>query len=324
MKKVFLLSIGLAALALTGCGGGSKKIATVNGETISEEEFINWLQFKPKVNVVLANGQVAEASVSETLGYQALQDLIRNKLIMQYAKDKNVMPTEADIDKEIAFRRKQNPQFLANLTGAGLSVAQVKDQMKIELARERVLTSGIEVTNLEVDSYIKRNPKEFKTPAMCDMLWVFVRSKDKKAKVDTALHSMQAFGTVASRYSDFEGGANNGRFPQNEIEGMNPLIREKVVNKVPENATSEWIQLQDGWAKFYVEKKTPSKEITIDETVKENVRRRIAMQQGVSAIDLDSRLLERMKKSEIEVSKAGLKERWKVAMDRLNSLNLDK
>jgi len=324
MKKFALISLGLslAALSMTGCGG-AKKIATVNGVAITEEEYLDYIQFKPKVNVVLANGNVAEANVAETLGYQAMQDLVRNKLILQLAADDRVSPTEKDVNDEIEFQKKRNPGFLANLTSLGLTLKQIKQQIEVDLARERILSKGVEVSNLEIDNYIQKNKAQFIRPATSEMLWIFVKSANKKKLVDQDLLAGQAFGTVASRYSEFDGGKEGGKFPTTVIDQMNPIVKDKVANVLRDNQTSDWLQLQDGFAKFYVEKYTKPSSVKIDDSMRSQIKRQIAVQQGMGAIDLDSRLLERMKKSKIDVSKAGLKERWKQAMDKLEAIQLD-
>src|SRR5690349_18238479 len=89
---------GAALLGLAGCqGGGGSNVASINGEPITMEQFHKYLEAKPEVQVVLENGEVANARVSETLAYQALQDLIRQRMIVQLAKDMKLNPTDDEV-----------------------------------------------------------------------------------------------------------------------------------------------------------------------------------------------------------------------------------
>lgn len=309
------------ALSQFGCGGGStaaggSELAVVNGDHISMDELYKHLETKQKVKVLTNNGP-AEANVAESLTFQGLQDLIVNQIIIQIAKDEGVYPTEQEVLKELDYQKKLNPNFLPQLTQSGMTVDRIKQQLTLELAKEKILTKGVTVTPQEAEDFIKANPKQFTEPATADLLWVFVKSDAAKAKVDQAILAGQTFSMVATQNSEFPGArSSQGRFPQRRVDQM-PVELQKLVNATVEGRpTGTWLKLSDGFAKFYVEKKTAEKPIVWTPEKKEGVRRSIAKQRGALAIDLSRRVQEKLAKSKIDVKAKQMSEMWKKAFDR--------
>ncbi len=320
MKSVGIGLISVLALMMVGCGNkGGGSLATVNGEAISQDKFNKYLTFKPQVNVVASNGQVAQAQVAETLGYQAFQDLLRQSLITQLAKDEKLYPTNEEIESEVKFLKKQNANFITQLNGVGLNLQEIKEAVAVDMCRERILTKGIKISNVEVDLYIEKNPKQFIEPSTADLRWVFVKTSDLREKVNSELKAGQTFSSVAARYSQFQGAKEGGRFPQRVVASMNPQVQQLVQKHQPGQLT-DWIRLSDGWAKFYVEAKTPAKKVKIDDTVREALRRQIALNRGLQAVDLDARLLAKMKSSDIVVTDRSLKTKWEASLKQLEEI----
>lgn len=279
------------------------------------DDFHKYLEGKTRVRVQTANGP-AVAVVAESLAFQALQDMIARQVTLQMARDEGVYPSDQDVLKELEFRKKLEPNFLQKLTQNGLTVDRIKSTLALELARENLVTKGITVTPKDADDYIKANPKMFMEPAYADLLWVFVKDPAKKAKVDEALKAGQAFSVVAVQQSDFPNAREQGgRFPQRNVSVMQAPLQ-KMVNATAEGQTTGWLDLQDGFAKFYVEKKTPAKPMEMTPERKELVRRQLAQQRGLQAVDIEKRVLDKLLTSKVDVKERTLTEAWKRAFDR--------
>lgn len=321
LNKALLIFAALGAIgALSGCGssgGGAGATAlSVNGENITKDQLMTYLSKKPTVRVSTQSG-VVEAQVSEPLDFQALQDMIGQRVIMQLAKDEGVYPDSNAVAKELEFRKKMNPLYIKELTANGIDMATIKDNLALELARENLLTKGITVTAQEAEDYIKKNPNQFTEPASVDMLWVFVKTKSRQAAVDNEIASGQSFGSIAVRYSEFQGAQESGgRFPQRKIADLTPQLR-KIVEAAAAGKVTDWLSLSDGYAKFFIEKKTPAKPMVLDADKKELVRRSIARGRGEQATDLPKRVLDKIKQSDIKVNDPTLAEGWKKAFEKL-------
>lgn len=307
---------GAAAVGLiSGCGkSGGATIATVNGDKITEEDFMNYLKTKDRIRVVTQSG-VAEARVADTLAYQALEDLVLRRVVLQLAKDEGVEPTDAEVLAEIEFRKKLNPSFVTQLTSNGMTLDRIKEQLKIDLATERLLTKGITVGESEVDKFIKDNKLDV-SPATADLVWVFVTSEAKKTEVENQLRSGQNFSTVARSLSEARDVADtNARYGIRVVSQM-PQQLQDVVSKTNESSTTDWISGDGGWAKFFVEKKTAEKKEAVTPEKKEYWKRELAKNQGSKAKDLGKRLADYLFGSTVNVEPKDLKGQWEKAFER--------
>lgn len=324
LRKFSLLSgLGVAAaIVLSGCGGSkSQTLATVNGDQITMDQFYAYLEAKPEVQVVLENGQVATARVSETLAFQALQELIRQRIILQLAKDDKLAPTPKDIENEVQFQRGREPNFILNLRERGLTTDQMKESLAVDLAKERLLSKGIEFSDADVDAFIKANPQRFVRPAAVEAKWIFVKTDSDKRVVDRELQSGSSFSSVARRYSkDPNAKQNLGYFPRTDVDNLPPDIQ-KPLKETAIGRESGWIKLSDGWAKFSVDKRTAPEKIVMNKFEKEWLKRQLIMQKGLQNNDLDRKLLDKLKTSEINVAYAELQTPWKNAFNRLKEVD---
>jgi len=311
------VALATAALVMTGCSrGGGNKLATVNGDSISLDEFYQYLEIKPTVRVMV-NGQATDAQVADTIGFQAFQDLIGQKLLLQMAADENLIPNDADVTKELDFQKKLNPQLVDQLRARGMDLTQIKDSLKIDLSRERLMTKGVKVTEADVDDFIKKNPDTFTEPATIDMLWIFITDIRKQKDIDSELESGQGFSTVALRYSEDPNAREaQGRFPV-RVQSQIPQVVLAQVQNLPAGKSTGWFKANNGWCKCYVDSKKPAKPIQIDAVKRELVKRQVALQRGRQSIDLGKRLADRLKTAKIEVVYEAMKAPWKEVVKKL-------
>lgn len=303
---------GLIALAAAGCSPkapAEEVVATINGETIPMKEYYSRLERKTRVTVNGPQGP-QPASIVGTVGSQMIQDLINERILLQLAKEDNAIPTEADIKAEIDQQEKDNPKFVSTLASQGVSLEEIKHQIKMALVQERLISKGIVVTAPQVDEYIKSNPTRFTDPEKASMLWIALNDATKKALVDKDLKSGQDFRTVALRYTEPAAARQNGAVFPNEIVDQLPPELQGPVRKTPENKATDWIFVQNTWVKFYVQKKTPAKKQEITPEVKKRVQRELAAQRGQMANDVQKRMMDKLKNSKIDVAPKNLKEPW--------------
>ncbi len=306
-----------ALLTIVGCGkkGEGEAIASVNGESIARKAYFDHLERKQVVQVQTPRGP-ADAQVVGSLGLQAMQDLINRRLLLQMAAQENVMPQKVDIDKELAYQTKRRPDFVSYLTDKGLTIDMIREDLKFDIARERLLTKGVSVTAADVELYIKENPKEFMEPAQAQLLYIVVSSPAKRAQVEKELSSGQNFQVLATRYSEApQARETGGMFPETRITSM-PKKLQAIVQATPELKMTSWQQDGKNWVKFFVQKKQGEKPIPMDDTKKEFVRRQLAMQQGQRANDLGKRLNDMLTQGKINVSVPYLKGPWDKAVER--------
>ncbi|CAN5382587.1 hypothetical protein BH11ARM2_BH11ARM2_03500 [soil metagenome] len=329
MKTRFLLPFLSLTLALAGCRGsgggssatvgGSDTVALVNNEPITAAEYNEYLPRKSTIQVITPQGAI-EAQVAGSIGIQALRDLVNKRLLLQLAKDEGVSPTPADIEKELDFQQKRDPNFVKRLTAAGLTLLQIKGDLEVSIARQKVLTKGITVTEKEVDDYIAKNPKAFVNAARVELFWILLTDKKNKTAVDQDLKGGSPFTQVAGRYSEAQNArTSGGAYPVSNYDELPDKLK-AIVDKLKDGGSTDWIA--DGpsnLVKFYLQGRTPESKIKIDDSVKESVRRLLAEQRGSQARDLNKTLSDRLRTATVDVKIGWLREPWKQAIDGLKA-----
>ena len=311
---------GLLAVALTGCtkqpGATQENVATVNGEAIPLKEYYSYLERKQTVQVMTPQGP-QEAQVASMLGFQALRDVIQNRLLLQLAKEDGVLPTDADVQKEIErLEKQQGSNFVSSLVAQGVSLDQIKEGMRLSLARQKLITKGITVTMPEVDNYVKANPQQFMEPERAKVRLIVVRDATKKALVDKDLKSGQDFQMVAIRYSEAPQARQTGGMLDTDIVQQFPPMLQDLVKKTPVQKTTDWVQNGAEWVKFYIQEKTPAKPMQMTEDRKLEVQRQLALERGSRANDLAKRISDKMRVAKVEVGPKNLRDLWDRAFEQ--------
>ena len=315
----------MAAFAVLGLGGchsaGSDAVATINGTPISSKDFVDYIMRKKTVLVASRAGdQQMLVAQDQILGQQALEDLVKRQLMLNLAKECGVNPSPDDVEKEINFQRTVTPNLLQDLARQGIPLDLLKRDIELDLAEYRIVTQGITVTPADVDQYIKEHPTEFRNPPTARTLFVVVSSPGEKKQVDDDLATGQDFQNVSLHYSKAPNARSVGvQFPITDMDKMDANLKQEI-ESTPEGKTTPWITAgANMYAKLYVQAKSAPTPINIDTTIREEVRRKIAMAKGQKAMDLNTRLLAEFKKSNIEVQMDALKPSWKAYTDSLNA-----
>ncbi len=130
------LLVGVALLG-TGC---AKRAAVVNGETISQAEL--------------------DARLQARAGAQVLEDLINEKLILQEAEKQKIKVTDKDINGKLAELKEGFPseqEFEKNLKDNNMTLAEAKQQIRIQLSMAKLLEKTIDITKGAVTAEYEQN-----------------------------------------------------------------------------------------------------------------------------------------------------------------------
>lgn len=299
-----------ACVILTGCKGkSSEPILTIDGEPVTAEEYYYQVERKPNVIVQTNSGQL-QLPVAQPIGFQVANDLVNQKLLAKIAKEKGVFPTSAEVDAEVKFRNTKRIDYVQSQTSQGVTLDQIKRDVELDLCQYKLITKGITVTDKEVDDFIKKNPQQFVTPKLADILWIVIKDPKKMAKVDEDLKSGQNFEAVAKRYSD----ERSVQFPTRVFDQL-PARLKLVVDKIKEGGTSGW-ETDNGYkVRFNVVKVTPASKIKIEPWMKEEIKRSIATAKGSKTVNIQKLILEKRLKSKVVAVKPTLKKSFE-ALDK--------
>ena len=297
--------------------GSAAAAATVNGETISLDDFYQHMGLKQTAQVMSERGPT-EMRVLGNFGLQSLQELVDQRVLLQMAKDDGVLPTKADVDAELKFQMELRPQYLSILEEQGLTKEMIQNELLVGIAREHLIMKGVSVGPSEVDKYIKDHPEKFSEPASASLLYIQVPSAARKAIVDTELAGGKPFSTVAADRSEAPHAKDTGgAYPTMAVSQMPKSVQDVVVG-TPEKGSSAWIAVGNSFLKFYVVKKTPAHIQAPTASQRELVRRGIALQRGQTKNDFDKRFFEKLRQSKIDVTVPYLKEPWSKTWNQLS------
>ena len=331
MKPFLPLALRLAAMTVvaaslaacnrggsgvTGASGAGDALAVVNGERISKDDYYIYLERMARVRAQTGQGVVPVSIAGGSIGFQGLEDMINRQAILQVAKDEGVAPTSADVLKELQYRQSQKADFLKTLMGSGYTQEAIRNELRISLAEERVITKGIQISDAEIDRYIKGNPKEFQNPKVVQMQWIVVGSAEKKAQVDEQLRGRQAFGVVAAQLSEAPGArTNSGQFPQNRYDSFTPGLK-KLADATAEGSTTDWVKEGNQSIKFLVVDKIEASPINITPVIKETVKRKMALARGAKGSDFQKKVRKKVLEAKVEITNPTYQTAWKTAIDQ--------
>lgn len=274
----------------------NRVVLSVNGEEIKAAEYYKRMEFLPGV------GRVSTASRFEEQvpGILTLQRLINERLLLQLAKQKGALPSEADVAAELARRKKDAPQFFEALAKLGFNDAEISKQVLVDLAEDRLTTFGITITDLEVEKFYKENPTLFVDPKRYKLSVVAVKDEAGKAAVDADLKAGKPFAEVAKARSLEASKAIGGSLGEVE-EGMLGAAALKAVTAVKVGQTTDWIAGEGSSSKLLVEGIVPEKKLALDAAMKERVRNRLKRDRGRVKNNVEKELADMRSKSTVVV-----------------------
>jgi foldase protein PrsA len=167
----YVLGIALCALllvgtvALTGCG--DKDVAAkVNGQVIKVSDLNVQLDQLKKQYPQMFTGADAEGRLLD-FKQRLLENLINQALIEQAAKSKNINVSDADVQKQIDQLKsgfKDTSQFDSALKSAGMTVDQLKTQIRNQLVTQKLvetLAADQKVSDADIKGYYDKNKSQF-------------------------------------------------------------------------------------------------------------------------------------------------------------------
>lgn len=300
MDRMTKLFGSLAALLLATTAwcqiDASKTIVTVNGDAISTGTYFKRMEVLPGVGSVNSTGQF----VSAMPGFLTLQRMINEHLMIQLSRKNGVEPTSAEIDAEIESKTKQNPNFVKGFLQSGLTMDDLKYDVKVQLAEFKVTTMGVTITDFQVKKFYDDNPRQFTLPKRYTIRVIATSDADKKKAIDAELQKKTPFADVATKYSEdisrLEGGLV-GTLSE-DVLGDN---MKTIVTNLKEGEVTPWLKGQNNTEiKVYVEKILPSEVVKYDDNLKKDIWRRLMTDRGRVKNDVNKMMADMRKNAKIE------------------------
>lgn len=309
--KFFSTLVGLSAIALVHAQGDAKAVAMVNGQAISSTAYFHRMEH---LNGVYA--AYGERLVEVAPGLITLDRLITEQVTIQLAKDHNVSPTQAEIDKAYQARLVANPMFEKDAVDGGLTVDDLKYQVLLDLCRFKLLTEGIIVADSEVQQNYNLHKERYAAAKVVDVRVIVVDTDDQKAAVDADLAAGKEFAAVASARSTDLSKIRGGLIQGTLFDSLDQPIRD-ALNAIKINQVTSWIQLpaqSDGthpWEKIYFVGATNREAIKLDDNLREAIRRQMMMEKGSIRNNVAKEVAEMLAKANVQITDATFDKAWR-------------
>jgi len=269
------LNLVLCAAAAIGFAqvDPNRVVATINGEEIKGAEYYRRMEFLPGVLRKFGN---IEAMYPP--GFLTLEQLITERLVLQLAKEKGVLPTTPEIDQEIRFRMEAFPRLLEDLAERGRTEADLRQDVLLDLAQFKLQTFGVNVTDQDVETVYKNRPQDFTTPKRYKLRVIVAKTEADAAKVDEALKT-KPFAQVARELSAEVSRFVDGEFGTLPVNGIPGPVRE-ALDKIRVGQTTDWLMGEEQRSKFLLEAVIAEQLQPLTPALRRDIRRREMLQRG--------------------------------------------
>ncbi|MBS1702134.1 MAG: peptidyl-prolyl cis-trans isomerase [Armatimonadetes bacterium] len=286
---------------------GAEPVATINGEAISSQYYYRRMEFLPGLGRMSVSGQFVEVMPA----IATLDTLVTETLILQLAKSKNLTPTETEIDAEISYRLRNNPNFVKDWQSTGRTMPELRQQIKVERAHFKLQTDGIVVTDAEIQkNYEAAKSSRYTVPARVKLRVITVRDEATKKRVDDGLQSGKSFEDMAKQYSSDASKTIGGDFGVVPIDLLGDQVK-NAIKPLKKGDRTSWLSSDNVFAKFQVEELLPEAIVPLDASVKEDLRREMMLRAGAQKNDIAKLIQDARQKANISIKSPEIAKAYK-------------
>jgi len=259
---VLLLAL-VAVLAVAACGGeGSSSadvpegaIAVVGDKTVTKEEFDQVIE-QQKKTVEAQKQDFPEVGTPE---YEALKANVVKGLIAQReweleGESMGIKVTDQEIETQLNQKKEQfgltdEQKYQAELAKAGITDAQVRDQVRVEILTNKIYEAVIKkvtVTDADVQAYYDQNAAKYQQPASREVRHILVKTEAQAQKLHDQIQSGADFAKLAKKYTQDEASkADGGKFTALEGRTVGPF--DDFIFSAKTGELSDPIKTEFGW-----------------------------------------------------------------------------
>jgi len=262
-RKIALPLLALVAvLAFAACGGGSSSadvpegsIAVVGDKTITKEQFDALMEQQKKA----AESKKQNFPAAGTAQYEAVKAAVVKGLVEQQeweleAEAMGIEVTDQEIETQLNQQKEQygltdEQKYQAELAKAGITDAQVRDQVRIEILTNKIyeaVTKKVTVTDADVQAYYDQNATKYQQPASREVRHILVKTEAQAQKLHDQIQSGADFAKLAKKYTQDEASkADGGKLTAFEGRTVGPF--DDFVFSAKTGELSDPIKTEFGW-----------------------------------------------------------------------------
>lgn len=224
---------------LFGCG--NEPVAVVNGTKITRDAFYNRLK--------------------KTAGKDVLAGMIQRQLIEDAFAKSGLKVTDKEIQDKIDGLEKRFPTpdaFDQALKQQGLTMADLKKEMALQIKVEKLCTKDVKFTDADLKKFFDQYKSSFAKPERVVLSQIQTSSKADADKIYAELQKPSAnFAALARQYSvDPMFRDAGGRMPETPIDRI-PAGIQKIIHGLKPGQVAPPVKMQKNWFIFKLEETKP-------------------------------------------------------------------
>ncbi|RTE02538.1 peptidylprolyl isomerase [Paenibacillus whitsoniae] len=243
-----------------------------------------------------------EAALKRHYGAEQLGQMLDRRVVQLEAQEQGVSVDAAELARELKRMQQgyesEQQYYEAMQTQLGMSKEEIQEDAANKLLLEKLATLTIQITNAEIDDYIKTHADEFQRKTEYHILQIIVSTKDQANKVLAELAKGESFAILA-RDRSIDDATNNNGGDLGWVVGDDPFVEAAVLETAKTlkvGQVSKPVPLAEGFAVVSLKEKRdqPNPDMAF---IKENVRRELALQQAPPLKDYVNQLRAKWKVS---------------------------
>ncbi|MDQ0196064.1 foldase protein PrsA [Paenibacillus wynnii] len=259
----------------SGKSGESSEVASIGGQSVSEQQWIDELTNKH--------------------GDEVLLGILNRIAVEKEAKALGISVTAKEVDQALRNTMagySSEQQYYAQMQSElGLSRQEVREERVYRLTLQAVATAGIVINDSDINEYLKQNEDRFRPKKIIDLSMIKVRTYAEAEGVMDRLDRGEDFSALAKELSiDEESGARGGSL--GAVEEDDPFWPEELLTTAAGLDAGDIagpLQDDDSYAVIRVERIT-SPEMPSDKEIKAQIRREMALEQAAPLQQVESDL----------------------------------
>ncbi len=268
---------GCILIVIAGCG--EKPAAVVNGDRITEKEFV---------------GKLKEAT-----GKQILQQMIDRQIVEDAFQKAGLKLSEQDIAARIQEMQSRAPTpaaFEEYLAARGVTIEDLREDLELQMKVMMLATKDVVVTEEQLKQFYEEHKDRYDKPLRVKMSEIVTPGKPQAQQALEALNKEGAsFAAVARQLSVSPATREyGGQLPLAAIGDIFPLELREAVSGAEEGEILGPIETQGGWYVLQIEQRLPAETATL-ESAKKQVTEEF---KGSRAVPLD-RLLRQLRQEAV-------------------------
>lgn len=311
MRKISVFVLASLAAVSFAQIDPARTVAVINGEEVKAAEYYRRMEFLSGVGK-----QVGNAFAEFPPGFLTIEQMITERLLLQLAKERGVLPTDAEVEAEVKLIETEEPTTLANWLASGQTRAEFVTMTRYSLAQFRLTTRGITITDAEVDKFYNDNPTLFSIPKQVGLRILVVNTDDAQKAADAELAAGKKFEDVVRAHSIDLSKNSGGDFGMRAWDELSEQAR-KALENVQTGQTSAWVVSGPTRVKFMVTSVVAPRKQTLDARLRRLIRREQMLTKGRLANNLTKEMADFRRRAVIDIKEKSFSDSYKKFVDTL-------